>query len=150
MPESLSSKILRWKFNLFPAYRGTGAWVTYLAADFREVRIRLPLSWRTRNLVGTIFGGSLYGAADPIYMIMLIRLLGRDYVVWDKAAEIRFRKPGRTTLYAKFTIDDAELDAIRDVTASGDAIDRVYTVDLVDRQGVPHATITKTIYIRRK
>jgi acyl-coenzyme A thioesterase PaaI-like protein len=150
MPESLSSKILRWKFNLFPAYRGTGAWVTYLAADFREVRIRLPLSWRTRNLVGTIFGGSLYGAADPIYMIMLIRLLGRDYVVWDKAAEIRFRKPGRTTLYAKFTIDDAELAAIRDATASGDAIDRVYTVDLVDGEGVAHATITKTIYIRRK
>jgi acyl-coenzyme A thioesterase PaaI-like protein len=150
MPESLSSKILRWKFNLFPAYRGTGAWVTYLAADFREVRIRLPLSWRTRNLVGTIFGGSLYGAADPIYMIMLIRLLGRDYVVWDKAAEIRFRKPGRTTLYAKFTIDDAELAAIRDATASGDAIDRVYRVDLVDGEGVAHATITKTIYIRRK
>jgi hypothetical protein len=149
MPESLSSRILRWKFNLFPAYRGTGAWVTYIAADFREVRIRLPLSWRTRNLVGTIFGGSLYGAADPIYMIMLIRLLGRDYVVWDKAAEIHFRKPGRTTLYAKFTVDDAELASIRDATASGDAIDRVYTVDLVDRQGVPHATITKTIYIRR-
>jgi hypothetical protein len=150
MPESLSSRILRWKFNLFPAYRGTGAWVTYIAADFREVRIRLPLSWRTRNLVGTIFGGSLYGAADPIYLIMLIRLLGRDYVVWDKAAEIHFRKPGRTTLYAKFTIDDAELASIRDATASGDAIDRVYTVDLVDGQGVAHATISKTIYIRRK
>jgi hypothetical protein len=149
MPESFSSRLLRWKFNLFPAYRGTGAWVTYMADDFREVRIRLPLSWRTRNVVGTIFGGSLYGAADPIYMIMLIRLLGRDYVVWDKAAAIRFRKPGRSTLYATFTIDDAELHAIRDATAGGNPIDRVYTVDLVDRAGVPHATITKTIYIRR-
>ena len=74
---------MRWKFNSFPAYRGTGARVTYIAADFREVRIRLPLSWRTRNVVGTIFGGSMYGAVDPIFMIMLIRLLGADYVVWD-------------------------------------------------------------------
>jgi acyl-coenzyme A thioesterase PaaI-like protein len=150
MPESLSSRMLRWKFNLFPAYRGTGARITYIADDTREVRLRLPLSWRSRNAVGTIFGGSMYGAADPIYMIMLIRLLGRDYVVWDKSAEIRFRKPGRTTLYATFRIDDAELSAIRDATAAGNPIDRVYTVDLVDREGVPHATITKTIYIRRK
>src|SRR2546423_14243350 len=149
MPESLSTRMLRWKVNLYPAYRGTGARVTYIADDFREVRIRLPLSWRTRNLVGTIFGGSLYGAADPIYMIMLIRLLGRDYIVWDKAAEIRFRKPGRSTLYATFAIDDAELGAIRDATAGGTPIDRVYSVDLVDRDGVSHATITKTIYIRR-
>src|SRR6266496_6489335 len=98
----LSARLLRWKFNLFPAYRGTGARVTYIADDFHEVRVHLPLSWRTRNAVGTIFGGSMYGAVDPIYMIMLIQLLGRDYVVWDKAATIRFRRPGQTTLYATF------------------------------------------------
>lgn len=150
MPESLASRFVRWKFNFFPAYRGTGAWVTYIAGDFHEVRVRLPLSWRTRNLVGTIFGGSLYGAVDPIYMIMLIRLLGREFVVWDKAAEIRFRKPGRSTLFATFTIDESELNAIREATAAGNPIDRLYTVDLVDRDGVVHATINKTIYIRRK
>jgi hypothetical protein len=150
MPESLASRFVRWKFNFFPAYRGTGAWVTYIADDFREVRVRLPLSWRTRNLVGTIFGGSLYGSVDPIYMIMLIRLLGREFIVWDKAAEIRFRKPGRSTLFATFTIDESELNAIREATAAGNPIDRLYTVDLVDRDGVVHATINKTIYIRRK
>ena len=150
MPESLASRFVRWKFNLFPAYRGTAAWVTYIADDFREFRVRLPLSWRTRNLVGTIFGGSLYGSVDPIYMIMLIRLLGREFVVWDKAAEIRFRKPGRSTLFATFTIDESELNAIREATAAGNPIDRLYTVDLVDRDGVVHATINKTIYIRRK
>ena len=124
--------------------------MTYIADDFREVRVRLPLSWRTRNLVGTIFGGSLYGAVDPIYMIMLIRVLGREFIVWDKAADIRFRKPGRSTLFATFTIDESELNAIREATAAGNPIDRLYTVDLADRDGVVHATINKTIYIRRK
>ena len=144
----MNARLLRWKFNLFPAYRGTGARVTYIANDFREVRVRLPLSWRTRNAVGTIFGGSMYGAVDPIYMIMLMAILGRDYVVWDKAATIRFRKPGRTTLHATFTIDDAELDAIRAATAGGHPIDRTYNVDLMDRDGVVHASIEKVIYIR--
>ena len=149
MPESFSTRLLRWKFNLFPAYRGTGARVTYIAADWREVRVRLPLSWRSRNYVGTIFGGSLYGAVDPIYMIMLIRLLGPDYIVWDKAAQIRFLKPGRTTLYATFTIGEEELEAIRRATRDG-PVDRTYSVELVDEESVSHAAVTKTIYIRRK
>lgn len=149
MPESSRSRLLRWKFNLFPAYRGTGARITYVAGDFREVRVRLPLSWRTRNAVGTIFGGSLYGAVDPVYMIMLMRLLGPAYVVWDKAAEIRFLRPGRGTLRATFTIDDRELEEIRQLTEKG-PLDRLYNIDLIDDNGVPHATVRKTIFIRRK
>lgn len=149
MPESFRTRLLRWKVNLFPAYRGTGARVTYIAGDFHEVRIRLPLSWRSRNLVGTIFGGSLYGAVDPIYMIMLIRLLGPEYIVWDKSAEIRFLKPGRTTLHATFKIDEEELSAIRKATEEG-PVDRTYQVELLDAESVSHVAVTKTIYIRRK
>ena len=117
MPESRDSRRLRRRFNLFPAYRATGGRVTYVADDLREVRVELKLRWLTRNLVGTLFGGSLYGAVDPLYMVMLMRLLGRDYVVWDKAATIRFRRPGRGTLHATFRIDEGELDAIREAVA---------------------------------
>ena len=149
MPESFKSRRMRWLFNVFPAYRGSGAKVTYIAADFREIRIRLPLSWRSRNYVGTIFGGSMYAAVDPMYMIMLIHCLGPGYVVWDKAASIRFRKPGRTILSANFLLDEAELDAIRAATASGEAIDRTDNVDLADAEGVVHASVEKVLYIRR-
>jgi len=124
--------------------------VTYIASDFREVRVKLPLSLRTRNAVGTIFGGSMYGAADPVFMIMLMRLLGSEFVVWDKSATIRFRKPGRTALFATFRIEDAELDAIRTATAHGEPVDRSYNVDLVDAEGAAHASVEKVIYIRRK
>src|SRR3954452_18789039 len=150
MPESWRSRRLRWMFNLFPAYRGTGARVTYIGDDMHEVRIKLPLSWRTRNYVGTIFGGSLYASVDPMYMVMLIRLLGPEYIVWDKAASIRFRKPGRSPLFGAFQIDDGELEAIREKAANGEPFDRVYNVDLADSDGVVHASIEKTIYIRKK
>jgi len=150
LPESRRTRWLRWKFKFFPAWRGTGAVITYIADDYREVRVKLPLSWRTRNYVGTIFGGSLYASVDPMYMIMLIQILGRDYVVWDKAATIRFRKPGRSTLYATFKIDEAELEAIRAATAGGQPVDRIYNIDLVDADGVVHASVEKVIYIRRK
>ncbi len=150
MPESFGTKLLRWKFNLFPAYRGTGGRVTYISADVREIHVRLPLSWRTRNYVGTIFGGSIYAAVDPIYMIMLIRALGPGYVVWDKAARVTFKRPGKTTLYARFRLDEEELRAIKSELETARSIDRVYTVELCDEAGTLHASVEKTIYIRKK
>jgi acyl-coenzyme A thioesterase PaaI-like protein len=150
MPESLSTKLARWGFNFFPAYRGSGARITYIASDWREVRIKVPLSWRTRNYVGTIYGGSMYAAVDPIYMIMLIKILGPEYVVWDKAAAIRFKRPGKSTLYAKFILTEEEIAAIEAAAGTAPSIERSYLVELVDAAGALHASVEKTIYIRKK
>jgi acyl-coenzyme A thioesterase PaaI-like protein len=124
--------------------------VEYIAADWSEVRIRLPLSWRTRNVVGTIFGGSLYAAIDPIYMLMFIRILGPDFVVWDKAATIRFLKPGRTTLRATLRLDPETVEAVRAEVMRSGRLDRDFEVTLVDDAGVPHVTVSKTLYFRWK
>ena len=141
---------MRWGFNLWPCYRGTGARVTFIASDWREVKVRLPLSWRTRNYVGTIFGGSLYAAVDPFYMIMLMKNLGPEVVVWDKAASIRFRKPGRTPLSATFRLDEAELAELRRLLLEQPKVDRTYLVQLVDGGGVVHAEVEKVIHLSRR
>jgi acyl-coenzyme A thioesterase PaaI-like protein len=150
MPESRQTRFARWGFNFFPAYRGTGARITYIAADWREVHVRLPLSWRTRNYVGTIFGGSLYGAVDPVYMIMLIKALGPEYLVWDKAATIRFIRPGRETLYAEFKITEAEVAALRAEVERAGKVEREYSVDLVNASGEVHARCDKLLSIRKR
>jgi acyl-coenzyme A thioesterase PaaI-like protein len=150
MAESWSTRLARWRFNWFPAYRGTGARLTYIRDDWMEVRIRLPLSWRTRNYVGTIFGGSLYGAVDPIYMVMLIKTLGPGYVVWDKGAVIRFRRPGRDTLYSTFLLRAELLDDIRGSLTQTPKLDRMLSVELADAAGVVHAVIEKTIHVSLK
>ena len=150
MSESFKTRLVRWGYNLFPAYRRTGGKIIYIASDFKEIRVKLPLNWKTRNYVGTIFGGSMYGVVDPIYMVMLIQLLGKDYVVWDKAGTIRFIKPGRSTLFGRFTIDDRELATIRSKLESRPNLDRTYSTTLTDATGTVHAEIEKTIYIRCK
>lgn len=149
MPESLRSRLLRWRFNLFPAYWCTGARITYVADDLREIRIELPLSWRTRNYVGTIFGGSMYAAVDPIYMVMLLHNLPDDVRVWDKSARIRFLEPGRETLHARFALDEEELAAIRSELEEARKVDRTYRVELVDADGRPHAEVEKVVHVRR-
>jgi acyl-coenzyme A thioesterase PaaI-like protein len=150
MPENFASKIDRWKFNIFPAYRGSGARVLYISADYREMRVKIPLSWRTRNYVGTIYGGSMYAGIDPIYMLMLIKNLGSEYIVWDKAATIRFKRPGKETLYAKFLLTQEELDEIKVILQTKKSVDRIHNVELKDKNGKVHCIIKKTLYIAGK
>lgn len=150
MPESFATKIDRWKFNLFPAYRGSGARVLYISADYCEMRVKIPLSWRTRNYVGTIYGGSMYAGIDPIYMLMLIKTLGAGYIVWDKAANIHFKRPGKETLFADFLLTQEELDEIKKTLQTQKSVDRIYTVELKDKNGKIHCLIEKTLYIANK
>ena len=91
----------------------------------------------------------MYGAVDPVYMLMLIKNLGRGYEIWDKAATIRFRKPGRSKLHAHCSLDEEEIKEIGELCMQG-PIDHVYSVDLTDDKGTVCATIEKTIHIRKR
>ena len=92
----------------------------------------------------------MYAAVDPIYMVMLIKLLGPGYEVWDKAASIRFRHPGRSTLRATFRIHEEELAVIRAATAQKGRTERQYTVDLVDEGSQVCFSCEKMLSIRRR
>src|SRR5262249_10202804 len=107
--ETLRSRLLRALLNWWPALRGVGMRVTYVAPEMLEIHVSLSPTFRTLNAMGTIFGGSIYAACDPWYTIMLMQQLGPGYIVWDKAASIQFKKPGRSTLSGGFSIDPAEV-----------------------------------------
>lgn len=112
--------------------------------------MRVPLSWRTRNYVGTIYGGSIYGAVDPIYMIMLVKRLGPDYVVWDKAATIRFRRPGRSTLHARFEVTTEVEAEIRAELERAEKLERTFVVELKSADGEVYAVVEKVLHISRR
>ncbi len=150
MPENLTTKIDRWKFNIFPAYRGGGGRITYISDDYHEIQVKLPLNWRTKNYVGTIYGGSIYSAVDPILMVMLIKILGKEYLVWDKSASIRFKRPGQETLFAKFLIMTDEVEEIKAQLETQKSIDQIYTIELKDKNEKVHAIIEKVLYLAKK
>lgn len=150
MHKTLRSRLTKLRFNLHPAYWGTGARITYVAPDFREIRLKVPLTWRTRNLVGTTFGGSLFGALDPIYMVLLMHRLGAEYIVWDKSATVRFLKPGRETLYGRCRLRNAQVESIREELEHRSSAERVFTANLSDADGTVHTVVEKTIHIRKQ
>ncbi len=149
-PQRLKPFVIRYGFNLHPAYRRTGGRVDYVSPDLSTIRVRVPLNRSTRNLVGTIFGGSLFAITDGPHPFLLILALGRDYVIWDKAANIQYKRPGRTTLYGDCTITAEEIAEVKDILTRQPEIDRVYRVELKDESGVVHAIVERTVYIANK
>ncbi len=148
--ESRRTRIFRLGMNLYPMFFGTGGKVTFIAADWQEVHVRLGLSLWTRNYVKTIFGGSLFAASDPFYMLMLLHVLGKSFVVWDKSAVIRFRRPGTQTLYARFVLDENLVADIRRRVAEGGETDQTFVIQWVDREGHVYAEIERNCYVAGK
>ena len=134
--------------NLYPPLVGAG--IRSHTLDERTVEVEMKLTAFNVNLVGVHFGGSLYAMCDPWFMLILMRLLGKDYIVWDKAASIQFKKPGRGRVKARFHIPPERVEEIRkDVDAQG-KIEPVFFVDVVGEEGEIIASVEKLLYVRRK
>jgi hypothetical protein len=141
---------LKRRLNLYPPYWATGIVVKKISSDFKEAVVQMKMKWYNRNYVNTHFGGSLYSMTDPFFMLMLMQILGKEYIVWDKAAYIDFIKPGRGTVTARFVIDKEQIEDIILKTADGQKYLPELTVDIEDQTNNKVARVIKTLYIRKK
>lgn len=146
----MTPRRLRLIMNLWPPFLAAGIRVRHLAEDWRSARVELRLRPWNRNYVGTHFGGSLFAMTDPFWMILVKEAMGRDYIVWDRAAEIEFVKPGRGTVHAEFRLDDDALARIREATGGGDKHLHWFDTEIADAQGEVVARLRKQVYVRRK
>jgi Domain of unknown function (DUF4442) len=145
-----SSHALRRWINLWPPFLGAGIRVKYIAPDMKAVDVEMKLRWWNDNYVGTHFGGSLFAMTDAFYMLMLMANLGRDYVVWDKAASIRYRKPGKGTVRAEFRLSDSQIDDTREKLETLPKYEPAFSVELKDEAGNVIAEVEKVLHIRKQ
>jgi acyl-coenzyme A thioesterase PaaI-like protein len=146
---SRTHRLRRW-INLWPPFLGAGIRVVHIAPDMKSADVEMKLRWWNANYVGTHFGGSLFAMTDAFYMLMLMANLGSDYIVWDKAARIRYRKPGRGTVRAEFRLSDAALDDIRERLRTLPKYEPVFKVEVKDEEGTVIAEVEKVLHVRRK
>jgi Domain of unknown function (DUF4442) len=145
-----SSGALRRWVNFWPPFLGMGIRVKSIAPDMKAIDVEMKLRWWNANYVGTHFGGSLFAMTDPFYMLMLMANLGRDYIVWDKASSIRYRKPGRGIVRAEFRLTDAQLDDIRDKLKTLPKYEPTFQVEVKDEAGEIVAAVEKLVHVRKK
>jgi len=146
---SKTHALRRW-INFWPPFVGAGIRIKHIAADMRAVDVEMKLRWWNANYVGTQFGGSLFAMADPFYMLMLMANLGGDYIVWDKAATIRYRTPGKGTVRVEFRLSDSQIEDIREKLRTLPKYEPVFTVEVKDEQGTVVAEVEKLLYVRLK
>ena len=141
---------LRRGVNLWPPFLGAGIRVKHIAPDMKSIDVEMRLRWWNANYVGTHFGGSLFAMTDAFYMLMLMANLGRDYIVWDKAASIRYRKPGRGTVRAEFRLTEAQVEDIREKLRTLPKYEPTFKVEVKDGDGVVIAEVEKLIHVRKR
>ncbi len=145
-----SSHALRRWINFWPPFVGAGIRVKHIAPDMKAVDVEMRLRWWNANYVGTQFGGSLFAMTDAFYMLMVMHHLGADYIVWDKAATIRYKKPGRGTVRAEFRLSNGQIEDIREKLKILPKYEPVFTVEVKDEAGVVVAEVEKLLHVRKK
>ena len=143
--------LFRYGFNWSPMYRRSTGKLFYVSPDLHEIKLRIPISYKNRNYMNTIFGGSMFSAVDPIPMIQLTQILGNQYVVWDKSAEIKFKQPGKDDLYADFIFTPKEIATIQERVASENEIEIFKLTQLTYKDDSKViCEVNKKIYIASK
>ena len=147
---NLSPKGLKLILNLYPPYLGAGVKVESISEDWKELRVSMTMRWYNRNAVGTHFGGSLYSMIDPHLMLLLMQLLGKEYLVWDQRASIEFIKASKKKVWAEFMITNDVIEEIKLNTRDGDKYLASFPVEIMDEDNEIVAKGEKVIYIRKK
>lgn len=144
-------KLLKWGLNYSPMYRKTTGKIVYISEDMHDAIVKIPHNWKNENYVGAIFGGSLFSATDPIGMMLIMQILGKKYVVWDKASSIRYRIPAYQSVYAHFHLSSADITEIKERVKNHNETDWVIKVPITNQDGDTLFTeIEKVIYVADK
>ena len=146
----LRQKFLEKAIRFYGPFLGAGVKLEDMSKDYRHAKVSMPLTFYNKNYMGTQFGGSLYSMTDPWYMLMLIKNLGKNYIVWDKGATIQFKKPGKGKVSAEFILTQEVIDEIKAYVETNTKMDYTFKVEVKDEKGTLICLVDKVLYIRKK
>jgi Domain of unknown function (DUF4442) len=146
----LKAKTLKCILNLWPPFWGAGIKVIEICDTFDYAKVVLKLRWYNRNYVKTHYGGSLFSMTDPFYMLLLLNKLGNQYIVWDKSAQIKYIKPGKTHVYAEFRLTEEHIELIKEKTLDGKSYCPQFSIRIFDQKNETVASVNKELYIAKK
>lgn len=135
---------------LWPPFFGAGISVKEVNDDLTRIVVQMKHRWWSQNWVKTQYGGSLFSMTDPFYMLMLLDNLGKQYIVWDKAGAIRYKRPGKGTVRATFELSQNQIAEIKKMADKNPKYEPTFMVEIKDREGNVIAEVDRLLYIKRK
>lgn len=146
----MKQKLFYFLMNFWPPFLGSGISFKVRKQNPLVFKVRLKFSFYNRNYVGVQYGGSLYSMCDPWFMLILMDALGPDFIVWDKAASIKFLKPGKSSVYATFEISPEQIELIKQDAIKNSKVEPQIDVTIFDDKNQQIAVVTKTLWVKSK
>lgn len=142
--------LIRHGINYWGPFLGAGIRVIHANKEMTKITVELKETWFNRNIVGVHFGGSLYAMCDPFFMGILLHHLGKGFVVWDKEAKIKFKRPGKGLVRATFEIAPQEIEQIRQSAINHGKVEPVFKTTIRNLEDNVIAEVEKTVYVKSK
>jgi hypothetical protein len=148
----ISEKALKWVIRFYPPLFFQRIWVKSFAKDFKGANVSIKKSVFNKNYNGSIFGGTIFAAADPFYPLLFHQIFlrrGHKVIVWLKSAQIQYLKPAVTDLHFNITIDDETItEAERMLNADGKFI-KIFPIEIFDKYDNLCVTVFAEAYARK-
>ncbi|MXV15021.1 DUF4442 domain-containing protein [Hufsiella ginkgonis] len=148
----VSENVLKWAMRFYPPLFFQRIWVARFGKDFRSAEVHITKSILNLNYNRSVFGGTIFSAADPFYSVLLDQVMQRNGFkvrVWLKSASISYLKPGRSRMHFKIQLEDKDVeDAIAVLNSEGKFV-RTFSLQILNRQGEVCANVQNEVYIRR-
>lgn len=137
-PKRLGAGTLRWMMRCYPPLAFAGVRWRAVSPSCESARVDVVKGLRNRNINGTVFGGALTAAVDPVMALLLWQAIarrGRHVEAWTVNLDVAFLRAARTDVRFDFAIAPGELDAILSELDVCGRSHRVHQVQGVDRDG---------------
>jgi hypothetical protein len=147
----VSEKVLKWGIRFYPPLFFQRVWVKSFAKDFKGVSVVISKSIFNKNYNGSIFGGTLFSAADPFYPVLLQQIFkrkGYHTIVWLKSAQIQYLKPGTTNLRFDIAIDDATIAEAEHILNTNGKYIKTFPIELFNTHGELCVVVHAEVYLR--
>jgi len=147
----VSENVLKWAMRFYPPLFFQRIWVVRFDKGFRGVKVKVNKSLMNNNYNNSIFGGTIFAAADPFYPLLFHQALthqGYKVRVWMKSAEIQYLKPGRKDLYFTIAIDDSAIEEVEKTLNAGEKYIKSHPITMYDKDGELCVEVNCEVYIR--
>jgi hypothetical protein len=147
----VSERLSKWGMRIYPPLFFQRIWVVKIDKGFTGVTVNINKSIFNRNYNNSIFGGTIFSAADPFYPLLFHQLFthkGYNVIAWSKSSEIQFLKPGLTKLQFKIRISDEDIAEAEHVLNTGGKYIKAHPIDIYNTSGEICVTLMNEVYLR--
>ena len=144
---------LKWMMRLYPPLLFNRIVLQRVSKDFKEIDVVIKRSFLNRNLQGTIFGGTIFSAADPFHSLMYWQIFAQQNIpceAWLRAAEISYIKPGASNLHLAFRITDEDINDATQMLEKEGRVKKWHTVQMLNATNELCVEVKVLVYLRKK